>query len=253
MKREGTAPGRTPWFRDWFGSEYLALYPHRDGAEARRAVEMLAKATGRAPGTRVLDLACGAGRHLAELQRMGYRAVGLDLSFRLLDAARERAKGAPLVRGDMRILPFQAEAFDVATSYFTSFGYFDDEAGDLRVLAEVRRVLAPGGAFLLDFMNAGAVVENLRREDRRTVSGVAVVQERRLVEGGRVVEKRIRIGAREGTPERTFVERVRLYGPDELVAMMDTVGLASAAVFGGYDRSPFGPRSPRCIVLAKAR
>lgn len=231
----------------------MALYPHRDGAEARRAVEMLERVTGRGPGTRVLDLACGAGRHLAELQHVGYRATGLDLSFRLLDAARNRAGAAPLVRGDMRSLPFRAAAFDVVASYFTSFGYFDDEAGDLRVLAEVRRVLAPGGAFLLDFMNAGAVVENLRREDRRTVSGVAVVQERRLVEGGRVVEKRIRIGAREGTPERSFVERVRLYGPAELASMMDAVGLASESVFGGYDRSSFSPRSPRCIVLAKAR
>lgn len=253
MTREGTGASRTPWFRDWFGSEYLALYPHRDGAEARRAVEMLEKATGCGPGTRVLDLACGAGRHLAELRRIGCRATGLDLSFRLLEAARVRAEGAPLVRGDMRSLPFRADAFDVVASYFTSFGYFDDEAGDLRVLAEVRRVLAPGGAFLLDFMNAGAVVENLRREDRRTVSGVAVVQERRLVEGGRVVEKRIRIGARPGAPERSFVERVRLYGPEELAAMMDTVGLASESVFGGYDRSSFGPRSSRCIVLARAR
>lgn len=253
MTREGTGTSRAPWFRDWFGSEYLALYPHRDGAEARRAVEMLRKATGRGPGTRVLDLACGAGRHLAELRRVGYAAAGLDLSFRLLDAARDRAQGAPLVRGDMRSLPFRAEAFDVVASYFTSFGYFEDEEGDLRVLAEVRRVLAAGGAFLLDFMNADAVVENLRREDRRTVSGVAVVQERRLVEGGRVVEKRIRIGAGEGTPERAFVERVRLYGSAELTSMMARVGLASSAVFGGYDLSPFGSRSPRCIVLAEAR
>lgn len=253
MTRDRAGTDRRPWFQEWFGSEYLALYPHRDGAEARRAVALLREATGRKPGSRVLDLACGAGRHLIELQRAGYRAAGLDLSLLMLEAARRRAGAAPLVRGDMRSLPFRAEAFDVVVSFFTSFGYFEDEAGDLRVLAEVRRILARGGAFLLDFMNARAVAENLRREDRRTVSGVAVVQERRLVEDGRIVEKRIRIGARGETPERTFLERVRMYSPAELASMMRQVGLASGPVFGGYDLSPFDLGSPRCIVLAEAR
>ncbi len=243
---------RTPWFRDWFGGEYLALYPHRDRAEARRAVELLQDTAGLGSGTRVLDLACGAGRHLVELDRIGSRAMGLDLSPRMLAAARDALPDAGLVRADMRYLPFRPASFDVVTSYFTSFGYFDDESDDLGVLHEVRRVLRPGGVFLFDFMNAEAVVTNLRTEDRRTVSGVDVIQERRLVEGGRVVEKRITIGPREGEPGREFVERVRLYRPEELESMMIHARLAPGPRFGGYDSSPFTLASPRYIVVAEA-
>ncbi len=243
---------RTPWFRDWFGGEYLALYPHRDRAEARRAVELLQETAGRGSGTRVLDLGCGAGRHLVELDRIGYRAMGLDLSQRMIAAARDALPEAGLVRADMRLLPFRPASFDVVTSYFTSFGYFDDERDDLGVLHEVRRVLRPGGVFLFDFMNAEEVVTNLRTEDRRTVSGVDVIQERRLVDDGRVVEKRITIGPREGKPEREFVERVRLYRPEELDSMMVRAGLVPGPCFGGYDRSPFTRASPRYIVVAEA-
>lgn len=241
-----------PWFQTWFGGEYLALYPHRDGAEARRAVRLLRKATGRGRGTRVLDMGCGAGRHLAQFQHVGYAAVGLDISPKLLDAAQQAAHGVPLVRGDMRQLPFRRAAFDLVSSYFTTFGYFDDEADDRQVLQEVRRVLAPGGTFLLDFMNADQVVANLKVEDRRTVSGAAVVQERRVVEGGRIVEKRIRIAAHGREPERSFVERVRLYRPGELRSMLTDAGLAPGSAFGAYDGSAFGPNSARYIVLAQA-
>lgn len=244
--------GSTPWFRDWFGGEYLALYPHRDRAEARRAVELLRLTTGRGPGTRVLDLGCGAGRHLVEMERIGYRATGLDLSRAMLAAAREAVPEAGLVRADMRLLPFGESSFNVVTSYFTSFGYFDESSEDLQVLREVRRILATGGAFLLDFMNAHQVVANLKTEDRRTVSGVEVVQERRLVAGGSIVEKKIRVGAGGGTGRREFVERVRLYRPAELDTLMETAGLSPGERFGGYDRAPFSRSSPRYIVVAGA-
>ena len=244
--------GPTPWFRDWFGGEYLALYPHRDRAEARQAVELLRRETGKGPGTRVLDLGCGAGRHLGEMERMEYLPTGLDLSMRMLEAALGATGTADLVRADMRLLPFRAGSFDVVTSYFTSFGYFDHENEDLQVLREVRRALVPGGIFLLDFMNAHQVVEHLKSEDRRTVSGVEVVQERRLVAGGRIVEKKITVGAGEGRARRDFVERVRLYAPAELDALMERAGLIPGACFGGYDRSPFSRSSPRYIVFAEA-
>ena len=51
------------WFEEWFGEEYLQLYPHRDDAEAERAVALIADATGLTEGWRVLDVGCGAGRH----------------------------------------------------------------------------------------------------------------------------------------------------------------------------------------------
>lgn len=243
---------RTPWFRSWFGDEYLALYPHRDAEEARRAVELLGAVAEGLEGSLVLDLACGGGRHLAELGRLGFRGAGLDLSIPLLRAAQEAAPDAPLVRGDMRVLPFRTGAFDVVTSFFTSFGYFEEEYDDMRVLREVRRVLKPGGTFLLDFLNAEEVRANLLNEDRRSVGGVAVVQQRRLIDRGRIVEKRIAIGPTAESPERVFVERVRLYEPAELDRMLASARLAPGHRFGSYQQSPFEADAPRYIVMGRA-
>ncbi len=242
----------TVWFQEWFGREYLALYPHRDRAEARQAVNLLQFATGCEPGAHVLDVGCGPGRHLVELNRIGYRPTGLDLSERMLDQARRAASAGRLVRGDMRALPFCAGAFDLITSYFTTFGYFDDASDDGLVLREVGRTLKPGGFFLLDFMNRDHVVSNLRARDRRTVSGVDVIQERRLVQDASFVEKSISIRPHDGRPTRDFLERVRLYRPMELDAMLTQAGLFPKQRFGTYARTPFTSASPRYIVIARA-
>lgn len=243
---------RTPWFRSWFGDEYLALYPHRDAEEAKRAVELLSRTAEVTPGGRVLDLACGGGRHLAELCRLDFDATGLDLSIPLLRAAQAAAPDASLVRGDMRALPFAPGSFDGVTSFFTSFGYFEDEYDDVRVLREVRRALKDGGTFLLDFLNAGEVRANLKTGDQRTVEGVEVGQERRLTDDGRIVEKRITIGPSSGQAERVFVERVRLYEPGELDAMLASACLEPGRRFGSYDQSAFSTDSPRYIVMGRA-
>lgn len=243
---------RRPWFSEWFGREYLALYPHRDREEARRAVKLLEVAVPAGSRARVLDLACGAGRHLAELGRSGHHATGLDLSLPMLEAARRAAPAAALARGDMRRLPFGAGTFDVVTSYFTSFGYFDDETDDLGVLREVRRVVGSDGVFLLDFLNVAYVTANLKTDDETMVAGRVVTQRRRVVDGGRIVEKRIAIGAGAGHPRRDFVERVRLHRPCDLETMLEAAGLQTRFKFGGYDRAPLSSESPRCILLAVA-
>src|SRR5215218_4552220 len=98
-----------PWYKEWFGDEYLELYSHRDDAEAEEHADFVERHLGGRPRA-VLDLACGAGRHTAALRRRGFRTLGVDLSLTLL--ARMRASGLPRVAGDMRRLPFTAESFD---------------------------------------------------------------------------------------------------------------------------------------------
>ncbi|MCG8467493.1 MAG: methyltransferase domain-containing protein, partial [Gemmatimonadetes bacterium] len=138
-----TAPAE--WFRDWFGDAYLELYPHRDEEEAAAGVELFRRETGLTGSERVLDLACGAGRHLERLRRSGLEATGLDLSAALLEEARVRpGVDGRLVRADMRALPFADGAFGGLVNFFTSFGYFMTPAEDAAVLDEVRRVLRPG-------------------------------------------------------------------------------------------------------------
>ncbi len=242
--------GVTPWYRSWFGEGYLALYPHRDEEEAARAVSLLLSLVGKVEG-RVLDLACGAGRHLRALRAEGIAAQGMDLSLPLLREGGRRDPASPRVRGDMLHLPFRPRAFAGVTSFFTSFGYFEREADDLQVLCEVRRVLAPGGWILLDFLNAERVRATLEPRDSRVVEGRRVEQARRLVEGGRKVEKEIRILDESTGSEERFRERVRLYDATELRALMDRAGLRVVAEHGDYHGAAPGPTTPRRILLAE--
>jgi SAM-dependent methyltransferase len=185
------------------------------------------------------------------LREHGYHAFGLDLSHDLLRVA--RADGQPVVRGDMRVLPFRDECLAMVTSFFTSFGYLPEEADDVRVLAEIRRVLAPGGLFAVDFLNADRVRARLRDRDEVEIGRRRVVQTRELVEEGRVVQKRIEIYDHGRRAPRVFFERVRLYAPEELLAMMDASGIAPFAAFGDYSGGPVTTSCPRVILIGRAR
>ena len=236
----------TEWFEEWFGEEYLELYPHRDAAEAEQAVHLIAERTGLRPGWQVLDVACGAGRHARAFELAWARCVGLDLSAALLRVARG-VTGAPLVRADMRALPIRPRSMDLTVNLFTSFGYFDRDAEHAGALAEMVSTLRTGGWFVIDFLNARAVRSRLvPRETQRLGTGHAEV-ERAVSPDGRYVCKSIRTA--EG---RRFTERVRLFGAGEIEAMLAAAGVSVRERYGDYDASPLLPHSPRTILFGQA-
>ena len=151
--------GEREWWRDprcHFGDldEDSPLLIQR--ADVRPAIEFISAELPLPPHARILDLCCGPGRHAVELALQGFVVVGLDLNERYIAlarrlAARERV-AAQFVVGDMRRLPFTS-CFDAVINVGTSFGFFDAAADDRAVIAEVARVLRPGGIFLLEMGN----------------------------------------------------------------------------------------------------
>jgi len=243
-----TAPAE--WFRDWFGDAYISLYPHRDEEEAESGVRLFIEDAQVPPGTRVLDLACGAGRHLERLRSRGYEATGMDLSATLLAEARRRAGVAgAIVRGDMRALPFADACFGALVNFFTSFGYFLTAEEDLHVVGEIRRVLQPGAPFIMDYLNAPWVIDRLEPETVSEINGQRVRQVR-WVEGDHVF-KRIELLDGSAEPE-VFHERVRLYDLASLEEILGERGLVVESRFGGYDGAPFHNGSPRLILRGRA-
>ena len=234
-----------PWYKEWFGEEYLEMYSHRDESEAEEHVGFVER---HLPGPKpraVLDLACGAGRHTAALRRRGYRTLGLDLSLTLL----VRADGLPRVAGDMRRLPFAAESFDWVLNFFTSFGYFEAERENFRVLEEVVRVLKPGGWFLIDLMNPGPALANLKPRDGQELDGRRTEIERWYDAGRQRINKRIVVSA-PGEPPRAFLESVRVYRPEEVTVGLRWAGLEVAGLFGNFQGDSYERDSERLIILA---
>ncbi len=235
------------WFEAWFGEEYLALYPHRDAEDAARLVALLHRVLGWGPGWRVLDIACGPGRHAAALDGEGMRVVGLDLSLALLRRART-VTGSPLVRADMRALPVRPGSMDAALSLFTSFGYFETDAEHAETLREMAGTVRPGGWFVLDFLNADAVRASVARlEPGLLVPGEAGSRVRRSLtpDGARVVKD---ILLPDG---RHFLERVRLFSPAELERLLAGAGVECRHRFGDYAGGPLAADAPRCLLVGR--
>jgi SAM-dependent methyltransferase len=237
----------TEWFEQWFGEEYLRLYPHRDDADAGDAVALIDRVVPLA-GRCVLDLACGPGRHATQLAVRGARVTGLDLSLPLLGLAHRRTAGAVrLVRGDMRRLPFRAGAFDVVANLFTSFGYFVDDAQHGAVLRSLVPVMRRGGTFVLDYLNAPAVRAHLVTREERVVGAQRVVVARRISADGQFVIKEMHL-LDDG---RSFLERVRLFTADELERLLTGAGLRVRLRFGDYAGGPPSDTAPRVILVAE--
>lgn len=235
------------WFTRWFGKEYLDLYPHRNDAEARSVVGLIEQAVDLGGVRRALDLACGSGRHTRVLCDRVW-TVGLDLSMALLEVARAESPHAPYVRGDMRRLPFAAHAFELVVNLFTSFGYFDTDDESRHVLAEVRRVIAPQGWFVLDYLNAPHVRAKLVPQDTRKVGSRVITQTRRITDDGRYVEKHI---SSNDSPQ-TYLERVRLFDAADLRALLRDAGFTIEREFGNYNGAPLRRGSQRVILMARA-
>jgi SAM-dependent methyltransferase len=235
------------WYKEWFGEEYLELYSHRDESEAEQHAEFVARhlpaEDGRCPRA-VLDLACGAGRHTAALRRRGYRTLGVDISLTLL----ARMSGLPKVSGDMRRLPFRGESFDWVLSFFTSFGYFEQERENFRVLEEIVRTLAPGGRLLLDLMNPEPVLAHLTPRESQQLDGRRVDIERWYDAAKKRINKRIAVET-PGSKPRAFLESVRVYQPDEVIIGLHWAGLDVDRVFGNFQGDPYARDSERLILI----
>ena len=234
------------WYKEWFGAEYLELYAHRDAGEADRHIDFVERHLApRLPEPRaVLDLACGAGRHTQALRGRGFRTLGVDLSVTLL-AFPPRV---PCAAGDMRRLPFAAGSFDWVLNFFTSFGYFERERENFQVLEEIVRLLAPGGRFLIDFLNRDHVLARLKEQEVQEIAGRRVEIERWYDDTTRRINKRMRLG-NNGGAEKTYLESVRAYSRDEVTIGSRWAGLQVDDLYGNFQGEPFESDSERLILV----
>ena len=240
------------WFRPWFNTEaYHVLYGHRSESEASHAVSTLCAQGALGQPARVLDAGCGAGRHARALAKEGWTVEAFDLSEASIHEA--RAMETPNIAYhclDLRDLLSQTKwhaSFDLVTNFFTSLGYFDDEAEHEAVVNGFVNALKPGGKLLVDFLNVPQVEANLIASETVSKQGTMFHIRRRIHEGW--IEKSIQFEW-EGSPQH-HVERVRALDRSHLTSLLTRFGLEVRHIWGDYDLNEWTPSSPRCMILSE--
>lgn len=240
------------WFKDWFNSEnYLKVYSHRDESEAERLVELIVKSLGIKSDSKILDMACGSGRHAVIFAKRGFDVTAVDLSQMLLSdakaTARENDVKINFVLSD--ILDFQTtQRFSLSLNLFTSFGYFDDDEDNFRVILKAYDLLIDGGYFVIDYFNKNYLLKNLIPTTVFSENGLRITQNR-AIQGTRVVKN---ITIENGGSVEEFYESVRLYSYDEMLDYINKTGFSIFKEYGNYNGNNFiNESSPRLIIFAK--
>ncbi|MDQ0194642.1 class I SAM-dependent methyltransferase [Paenibacillus wynnii] len=240
------------WYKESFGEDYLIVYKHRDFGGARREVEQMIGWLDLPPGAKVLDLCCGMGRHSLALSEAGYEVTGVDLSEPLLREARaqEGSEKVTWLCSDMRGLPL-AGGFDAVVNLFTSFGYFEEDEEQIKVLREIRRMLKPGGKFIIDFLNPSCVIRNLVPHSTREDGDILIDEKRRIQDG--YVKKDITITSKEDGTPRQYHECVKLYPLEKFQEMIAVAGLQLEAVHGSYDEDEYDAECSKRMIFRGVR
>ena len=243
------------WPITFFDEDYLKIYrPQLTEERTQIETDFIAHALDLPHGAKVLDLACGPGRHAIGMAKLGYQVTGVDFNPRYLEDAEAVAKQAGAkVRwmvGDMRSLRVE-EGFDGIYSYFTSFGYFSDRENE-QVIANIVRALRHSGRFLLDMANRDWILTHpQQRTWTRQGDGNLLMEEATLDLSTSRVTSRLMLIPPQGGAQVTKEFNLRLYTGAELAAMFARYGLIVRRLWGGPDRSDYSAESRRLVILAE--
>ncbi|MEX1188474.1 MAG: methyltransferase domain-containing protein [Bacteroidia bacterium] len=233
------------WFQVWFDSPYYPLlYNHRDDTEAIHFLDHLVKHLNPSSDSRMLDLACGRGRHALYLNKLGFDVTGVDLSSESIrQASKSSSETLRFYEHDMRRL-LSTNTYHFVFNLFTSFGYFERNHENQLVINNMASTLKPGGRIIIDFLNADLIRYAGRIQEQKTIQGVEFTLYKEI-RGGRIIKH---IEVNDAGEKHHFEEKVSLLGKEEFEAYFKAANLKIENIFGNYMLSDFeAKKSPRLI------
>lgn len=236
------------WFASWFDTPYYhILYKDRDYEEAQFFMENITQYLNLPDNAKILDLACGKGRHSLYLSKLGYDVTGADLSENsIAEASKHSNENLHFTVHDMRE-PFD-EKFDAIFNLFTSFGYFEDDSDNLKTLKAICKSLSEYGFAVIDFMNVHHVVKNLVPQEVKTVDGIDFHIKRYYIDNHIYKE----IDFEDKGEKYHFTEKVQALTLEDFEVMMDEAGIYLLDTFGDYKlRKFYKEESERLIMIFK--
>ena len=243
------------WFETWFDTPYYhILYKDRDFAEAENFISLLIKYLALPKDSKIIDLACGKGRHSVFLNQLGYEVLGLDLSKEsILNNKKFENSTLKFKVHDMRkeIFPeILNEKSDAVFNLFTSFGYFENEVDDQKVFQSISNCLNDEGYFVLDFLNAKWVEKTLVKEAQKTKEGIDFLIKKKI-ENQHIIKD---ISFTDKGQKYDYFEKVKLHTLEEIENYGAEFGFERVKIFGDYKLGDFDlDHSPRCISVFRKK
>ena len=237
------------WFTEWFDSyHYHLLYDHRDDQEAERFIRRLFMHLDLVKGSKVLDLACGKGRHAKQVHELGYNVLGIDLSEESIEFAKQyEEEGLEFTKADMRHLDL-SQKFDITLNLFTSFGYFEKDQDDRAVLEGLAKHLKPNGRIVLDYLNVSKVRKQLPVEEIIAKHDLSF-HTRKAIDKNFIVKD---IEFEDQGLKNHYREYVKLLELSDFTKYFNSIGMKIEETFGNYELDAFSPtESDRLIMIAK--
>lgn len=243
---------------EWFEDDELwrvlqpALFAPDILAKAPAEIDQLLVLAPLPPGSAILDLPCGIGRHSVELARRGMCVTAVDRTRVYLEQAREAAREAGLsiefTQADMRTF-IREQSFDAVFNLWTSFGYFDDPGDDLRTLRNFHASLRPGGRLVMELLGKEALAKQfMPRMWRELPDGTLLLQEHTLEQDwGRVINRWIIIN---GDQRREVRFALRLYAASELKRLAAEAGFVDTRCFSGFGGKPYDDKATRLLLTS---
>jgi SAM-dependent methyltransferase len=242
------------WFRKWFDSPYYhKLYFERNEKEAADFIDRLLALLQPPPGSWMLDIACGRGRHARILADRGYDVTGIDLAPGSIAYARQfRNDHLDFFVHDMR-QTLCTNCFDYAFNFFTSFGYFRTRREHDNSIRTVCLALKSEGIFVIDYLNSRFSEDHFVHQSEKVIDGVTYSLTKWFDETH--FYKKIHIEdphAAKAPPE--FIERVAKFSLDDFDKMLTRGGLQVLDVYGSYQLEQYDERlSPRLLIICKKK
>ncbi|TDG36045.1 class I SAM-dependent methyltransferase [Pedobacter changchengzhani] len=237
------------WFQYWFNSPYYhILYQKRNNAEAEHFIDNLTDFLKPPLNSRMLDIACGKGRHAIYLNKKGFDVTGIDLSEQSINYAKTFENDhLHFLKHDMRKL-FYINYFDIAFNLFTSFGYFDTEIEHVNALKSFKKSLNKNGLLIIDYFNTEKIVRNLNAEESKTLNDITFNISKKVMDGKVIKE----IKFEDEGHAYNFKEEVKAFSLADFERMLHQAGMAISNVFGNYALADFNQvTSDRLILICK--
>ena len=237
------------WFATWFDSPYYhLLYKNRDEKEAQVFIDNLIEKLQLKKGSKLIDIACGKGRHATYFNKKGMNVVGVDLSPNSIASAKQNENNnLQFSVHDMREV-YKENHFDIVTNLFTSFGYFENKDDEQKAINAMAENLKSDGVLIIDFMNIKKIIANLISSEKKTIDGITF-NIKRSVQNNHIIKD---IEIIDDNETQHFQEKIKAITLADFSAFVSNVGLNIIDIFGNYKLDDFDATiSDRLILICK--